>query len=99
MLEDSNVGPWHSRLAPLMEQNEEYKQLMGDTPYMEYRIMNDMMTGTENNGNRLIMSKDGKVDKAKAAKYLKALIMTTAKNNEQIPQQPNGVFNNGFNIS
>ena len=45
------------------------------------------------------MSKDGKVDKAKAAKYLKALIMTTAKNNEQIPQQPNGVFNNGFNIS
>lgn len=99
MLEDSNVDPWHSRLAPLMEQNEEYKQLMGDTPYMEYRVMNDMMTGTENNGNRLIMSKDGKVDKAKAAKYLKALIMTTAKNNEQIPQQPNGVFDNGFNIS
>ena len=46
-----------------------------------------------------ITNKDGKIDKAKAAKYLKALIMTTAKNNQQIPQQPNGVFDNGFNIS
>ena len=46
-----------------------------------------------------LVGADGKIDKAKAAEWLKALIMTTAKNNKQIPQQPNGVFDNGFNIS
>ena len=82
-----------------MEQRPEYKKAMGDVPYSEWRSMYDMLQGTSDSRNELILNKEGYIDRVKAAKYLKALIMTTAKNNEQIPQQPNGVFNNGFNIS
>lgn len=46
-----------------------------------------------------LVGQDGKIDKAKAVEWLRALLMTTARNNKQIPQQPNGVFDNGFNIS
>ena len=99
LLEKANITPTKQAIGKLMEQRPEYKKAMGDVPYSEWRSMYDMLQGTSDSRNELILNKEGYIDRAKAAKYLKALIMTTAKNNEQIPQQPNGVFNNGFNIS
>ena len=99
LLEKANITPTRQAIGKLMEQRPEYKRAMGDVPYSEWRNMYDMLQGTSDSRNELILDKEGYIDGAKAAKYLKALIMTTAENNQQIQQQPNGVFDNGFNIS
>ena len=99
LLEKSNVKPTRERVGALMEQRDDYRKMFGSIPYRELGFMYGMLSESDDDWSKLVRDKNGEIDKAKAAKYLKALLMTTAKNNEQIPQQPNGVFNNGFNIS
>ena len=81
-----------------MNQSKEYQALSNGIPYSEYSALEEMLQSALPNLDKFIKEPKGK-RQPEIKKYLKALIMTTAQNNEQIPQQHNGVFDNGFNIS
>ena len=86
------------RMDDRMNQSKEYQALSNGIPYSEYSALEEMLQSALPNLDKFIKEPKGK-RQPEIKKYLKALIMTTAQNNEQIPQQPNGVFDNGFNIS
>lgn len=94
----AEVPPRNYRMDDRMNQSKEYQALSNGIPYSEYSSLEDMLNSALPNLDKFIKAPKGQ-RQPEIKKYLKALIMTTAKNNEQIPQQPNGVFDNGFNIS
>lgn len=99
LLEKSNVRPTRERVGALMEQRDDYRKMFGNIPYRELGFMHGMLSESDDDWSKLVRDKDGSIDKAKAAKYLKALLMTTAENKQQAPQQYNGAIDNGIDIS
>lgn len=94
----AEVPPRNYRLDDRMNQSKEYQALSNGIPYSEYSSLEDMLNSALPNLDKFIKAPKGQ-RQPEIKKYLKALIMTTAENNQQIQQQPNGVFDNGFNIS
>jgi hypothetical protein len=95
---DSNGNPINMVTRSAMIGNDpRYQEKMGDIRPAEAEIMYNILQGMYMKSE--MINKGSKMDEAKAAKYLKALLMTTAENKQQAPQQYNGAIDNGIDIS
>jgi hypothetical protein len=74
-----------------------YKEKMGSITPAEANIMYNILQGMYMKSE--MINKGSAIDDAKAAKYLKALIMTTAKNEQAPAYQLNSAIDNGIDIS
>jgi hypothetical protein len=86
------------RFDDRMDQSKEYQGLSNGIPYAEYSGLEGMLRSAAPNLEKFIKAPKGQ-RQPEIKKYLKALIMTTAENRQQAPQQYNGVIDNGIDIS
>ena len=92
------VGNW--RMDESFGKGDSYNPDKGGLTFRDNFNMMDLWDSAEPLiGKQIKSDKYGKPNIEDMKKYLKALLMTTAKNEQQVPNQPNSPFTHGMDIS